>query len=262
RMPVYNIARQMGSIQKSLRVPTYNLAKQMITLQDSLNIGALGNVRQLLNNINYEELEEAISGFDEIISIASDKSSEVNTNQKTYDSDELLELIDSRIAEQQANASTETFTLKRFLYDLALNVSTEIAKYFLNIIISTFLLVGGYITVENHFSLVNKLQINIYEHEVNNYREVKQIIKTDNNLSNYEYLNEIGILRKDTFIRNSNNRNSHFSYLHAIPENTVVSIIENRKNWILIQFKIEDEYVEGWVEESKVIKFKKRKRKN
>lgn len=100
--------------------------------------------------------------------------------------------------------------------------------------------------------------------------EVKEKVQTIVNDSKYGkayqkiFINEgieypiapIGYLRKSTLIRNGPKRTTPLSEKVVIPKNTVVTIIGRKGNWLMIQIDREDNCYFGWIEESKLIKFK------
>lgn len=111
--------------------------------------------------------------------------------------------------------------------------------------------------IENHNEIINAIQNSVDNGiYVIGYISAKKYIKAQG-LTSYENINRIGILRESSKVRLRYSRHSAFSSNLNIPKNTIVNIIEKRGNWIKLEAHIKEQNIEGWIEESKVTKFKK-----
>ncbi|CAH0309011.1 hypothetical protein SRABI96_04906 [Peribacillus sp. Bi96] len=66
----------------------------------------------------------------------------------------------------------------------------------------------------------------------------------------------LGFLRTESKLRTRPSNKSHLVSKEPISKNTVIFPVEKKGNWILVEVDTKDDLYIGWVEESKVIKFK------
>lgn len=70
---------------------------------------------------------------------------------------------------------------------------------------------------------------------------------------------QIAFLRSDSYIREGTSKSAPVVTDTLITNKTVLTIVERRNNWLKVQIDLEDSCLYGWIEESKIIKFKKMK---
>ena len=66
---------------------------------------------------------------------------------------------------------------------------------------------------------------------------------------------QIAFLRTDGVLREGRSQPS--PAITPVSEKTVLSILQRKGNWLQVQIETDNYCIEGWVEESKVVKFKK-----
>lgn len=85
-------------------------------------------------------------------------------------------------------------------------------------------------------------------------RDVRKVVTKYVKVNPY---GDIAFLRTDSHIRKGRTKTSPLHTAHKISSNTVLTIIERRNNWLRVEIENEETCFIGWVEESKVVKFKK-----
>ncbi|MFJ8516562.1 hypothetical protein [Lysinibacillus xylanilyticus] len=215
-----------------------------------------------LNTSNISEINEVISEYSDLdttntnSTIINEESASNKTTQiKIYTEAELTEFVDSRIEESQNSKSF----IKTLAEEVKLNYGVEAVKWLISSLLFPFLYFIYGLSIENHEVIIDMIQESIKNGiYVVGYTNAKQFVRK-NGLSRYENINHIGILRVDSTIRVSNSKVSSLVITNTIKANTVVNIIKRKRNWIKIETKTGDYSISGWIEESKIIKFKRKK---
>lgn len=214
-----------------------------------------------LNTSNILEITEIISEYTEANTPKENffiKEEAVNyqiSPQKLYTEEELKEFVDSRIAENQKNQSF----FKKLVEEVKLNYGLEAVKWLVSHLFIPFIFFIQGFLIDNHEVIISIIQESIQSGiYVVGYSQARKFIK-NNGLSKYENINYIGILRTDSLLRSSYSKNSSLILSNPVKINTIVNIIERKSKWIKIEVKIKDSLISGWVEKSKVIKFKRQR---
>lgn len=258
---VKEISKHQNKFGKSITPSLNNIAKQQALIVRNINESGLSNVYNQLRKIDFSEIVIAIDDYNKNYQPKegiSDLNATLTVRSKNTVGDitleELNEMIDKRISTAD---KTKPGFLKSILRDILVNVGTDAVKGMMQALFSVFFIISSQTFQENHFTMINDIQKHIPEAVVTvGYLEAKKFIESEG-LSEYEYINKIGVIRTDTIIREGKTKNA--PAIKEIKINTVINIVEKKGNWIKIQSPINNEYIEGWVEESTVIKFKKTK---
>jgi hypothetical protein len=87
------------------------------------------------------------------------------------------------------------------------------------------------------------------------YKDMRKIIIKYVKVNPYS---QIAFLRDDAYLRQGTSKNAPIVTNTKIKTNTVLTIIDRRNNWLLVQVDNSDSCGRyGWIQESKVVKFKK-----
>lgn len=225
------------------------------TLQES--VASMSALSDYMKSFNLNEILETIQAFSNI---------DTSTIEESTDTDELLHYIENEIAESYDNK----ISLKTFINQIAITFGITTVIAIITAILIPYLLTFYPNILENHQMVVDTLQetinslISTFGDNLIAKATVRDVIE-EQTLSDYEHLNLIGILRVDTFIRKGSSKNAPLAIPNKLKANTVVNLLElsqklnvkRKQNWLKVNVKIDDDYVEGWVEESKVQRFKK-----
>lgn len=260
-MPPYieEISKQQKKFVKSITPSLNNIAKQQALIVQNINKSGLSDVYNQLRKIDISEIVIAIDDYNNNYQPKegiSDLNATLTVRSKNTVGDltleELNEMIDKKISTAD---KTKPGFLKSILRDILVNVGTDAVKWMMQALFAVIFIISSQTVQENHLTMINDIQKHIPEAIVTvGYLEAKKFIESEG-LSEYEYINKVGIIRVDTIIREGKTKNA--LAIKEIKINTVVNILEKKGNWIKIQLPINNEYIEGWVEESTVLKFKK-----
>ncbi|RIJ62822.1 SH3 domain-containing protein [Rummeliibacillus sp. TYF005] len=264
RPSLLNWGKQQVFIQQSLKSPLDNIRKQQNELLKILGKNS--------TNFFYELSKTDTTEFFETIEVLDDsiKAKASNNNLKIpvaspntvteLTEEQVRKIVDEAIQEAELAKEKEEGYLKTFMKKMIEGMGGAIGEEIGQLIFATILLpilhfLWAYIQDNFHLSIIESLQDVIdNSHMVIGYISAKKYIQK-NGLFDYKYLNEIAIIQKNAVLRITDSRKSKI--ITSAKANTVVNIMEKKGNWLKVQIPMEDEYYEGWIEESKVKKFKK-----
>ncbi|MGE7948307.1 hypothetical protein, partial [Lysinibacillus sp. NPDC093688] len=202
-----------------------------------------------------QDIEEAYEEFRYSSSslVKEDKAPySVNNNQSLTEED-----VRRIVNDMQSQQNVKKSPFKDFVRDILVSYGTDALKSLVNLVLLPLVSIAIRYLIENHYEIINAIQNSVDNGiYVIGYISAKKYIK-EQGLTSYENVNRIGILRVSSKVRLSYSRHSAFSSNVNIPKDTIVNIIEKRRNWVKVEAQIEEQNIEGWIEESKVIKFKK-----
>ncbi|WP_137791935.1 hypothetical protein [Bacillus sp. E(2018)] len=163
--------------------------------------------------------------------------------------EELLEVFQSAHTEANKEKSLKT-RFQVFVGAIIVGVGVDFAKEILiNIVIPILLSVAA----SNHnYEVAQEINDKIAQHEA--VKTVKKVFIKNPAIE--KPIGEMAFLRVESHLRNCPHKQSHLSSTKAVSQNTVVFPIEKRGNWILIEVETKTDAFIGWIEESKVVKFK------
>ena len=196
----------------------------------------------------YEEYRDPNSAL-----VKEDETSySVNNNQSLTEED-----VKRIFNDMQSQQNEKKSPFKDFVRDILVSYGTDALKSLVDFVLLPLVYMAIKYLIENHYEIINAIQ-NAVDNGIYviGYISAKKYIK-EQGLTSYENVNRIGILRVSSKVRLSYSRHSAFSSNVNISKDTLVNIIEKRRNWIKVEAQIGEQIIEGWVEESKVIKFKK-----
>ena len=256
-------ANQQSAIHEAMRSPVHEIMQQQSAIREAMksNIN-MANVFNQLSTLDINEIIETIDEFSDK-NKTQDSYNEIGfeitvpsspVNQLT--GEELTKMIDERI--NNADKNNRGF-LKEILVGISVTVGSEAVLWAIKHILIPFVIYLYGFTLENHQIIIDNIQdyLNggVY---VVGYAYAKKFVKKEG-LSKYDKINHIGVLRVDAKLRISNSKTSSSVYSRELKANSVVNIIEKKGNWLKVQTSKNGEYFDGWIEKSKVIKFKRKK---
>jgi hypothetical protein len=142
------------------------------------------------------------------------------------------------------------FSIVAFATFLFSDYAKDTARVLLEITFAFMItLVSGNFDAEVKAEIVNRVE------ESMAHKNMKKIIVRYVKVNPY---GQIAFLRNDSYLRLGNSRTAPLVIKDKITTNTVLTILERRNNWLLVQIDNGNSCGQsGWIEESKVVKFKK-----
>lgn len=267
-----SLASQMKSVN-NIRLESINeMAQHFATQMQSVNYARLKSINEVMQNLaNQMQLSSYLKtlDFSEIIQTIDEYSNsniELSAQEEVVNSEELGTFIENEMLESQDNK----VYLKDFLHKIAVTFGITVVIAIITTVLLPYLLTYSTNLLDSHQYIVDTFHetINSLVSTFGDYLVAKATIRDaieEQNLSDYEHLNLIGVLRTDTYLRKGSSKNAPLATPQKIKVNTVVNLLEinqklttkRKQNWLKVHVKIADEYVEGWIEESKIQRFKK-----
>jgi hypothetical protein len=209
-----------GDIFKDITFDSLSVFNEVLAEESVINDTSVVNKSNLVGNITKDELRA-----------------------------EIVEAIKS--AQEEVNKET---TLKEqfrvFIGAVIVGVGVDFAKDILINIVFPILLS---LAANNHdYIVAQQISEKISQNETGN--SVKKAF-----LKNPEVdkpVGEMAFLRTETHLRNRPQKQSHLASAEPVSQNTVVFPIERKGNWILVEVETKTDAFIGWIEESKLVKFK------
>ncbi|MGE7916817.1 hypothetical protein [Lysinibacillus xylanilyticus] len=260
------LAAQTSATNEAIRnFADRDWAAQIKTISGSFNTIQSFDFSGIYNNLKSIDIGE-INEVIEIYGSMNDKSisepqtiKENSTESNQLTPEEILKIVDTRIATHISESTEKKRSFKDFIYDLATSLGVDGVKYLIVAVFMPYLLQLQVWLIENHELIIQTIQSSIEESTyLIGYAGAKKVLK-EKNLTKYDKINLIGIVRKDTFLRESNSKSAQPVISEMIKTDTVVNILQRTRSWVKIQVLIANEQLEGWVEESIVVKFKRKK---
>jgi hypothetical protein len=270
---ISNLSNRYGSIQSEFNkltplfesmnklkidLPNSNFDNQNLIFAEQTTI----NVATLFNDVTFDSLsvlEEVFNEYDnqiensELNSSSTIKKTELVANMTK---EELRSEISSAIEAAQAKLNkdmTKQERLRSFFRNILDSYKQDAAKYIIGHIIGLLFQLMFAIAVGNHDIDVAKE----VSKKINENDKVTAVKKTFNKNSDIEKpIGEMAFLRIETPLRTLPQKQSHIVSNGQINKNTVVIPVHKKGNWVLVEVETKEEFFTGWVEESKLIKFK------
>jgi hypothetical protein len=224
---------------------------QLKTTTDSLNWPKLfGDVT--LDNLNVisEILSETSS------KIEGETVQEMSLTVGNMSKAELRTEITQIILEAQQNLSKNmpaNERIRTFFNGVITGVGQDVAKWIMLGLLQFLAYVIFQIAADNHDYEIGK-QIS---EKINETDIVKSVKKSFINNPEIEPpIGELAFLRIESNIRTRPSKQAHFVSNTPVLKNTVVFPVDWKGKWVLIEIETNEGFYTGWVEESKVIKFK------
>ena len=255
KSPIAELARQQAQIAASFKSSIAELARQQAEIATSFKLnGGLADIYKILSQLDINEILGAIEEFEgnslleEQTDVVSQSLSQSSVYIHELTIDELGQLLDEKI--NRAYEGKQGF-LREVLKDILVSVGSDGAKWVLKtIFLLLYFHMSNYL-LANHEIILNSIQENVEE-----YVDIQKYVKNEG-LDKYEYINSVGVTRTETLLREGNSRSAPVIYSDKVKINTVVSILEKKGNWLKVELNLDNHCIEGWIEESKVEKFKK-----
>lgn len=267
KIPNYSYIRnQMKQINNALK-PTQDLIKlsnkiRLLPFQNLPDFSYIqSTVRQLQNTLNNVNIPKWFSDvtINDLNSIYMNTfPDELWTYDSTFSSEHVVsdghiqEKIEEAFEYSDFDTTDRSSKLEAFFKKL---LETAVYGEALQVVIITlkilFAIAQG-IAMDNHdVKIKNEVQTIINDSK---YGKAYQHIFVNESIEHP--IAKLGYLRTDTLIRDGAKSTAPVSIHEVISRKTVVTLLKRKGNWIEIQVDGEDFCYIGWVEESKVIKFK------
>ncbi|MGN7175617.1 hypothetical protein [Cytobacillus sp. SAFR-174] len=142
------------------------------------------------------------------------------------------------------------FSLPVFIYNLYSEYVNDAARAIIEVM---FVFCLTFFTGQYNEEVKSEIADNIQESMV-----VKDVRKVVTKYVKVNPTDQVAFLRKDSHLRKGTSKTSPMVPVDKISKVTVLTILERQNNWVKVQVDTGEACGEiGWVEESKVIKFKK-----
>lgn len=228
----------------------FSISSEIINMLNGLSITETH--ASLFKSIDWESLREI--DIESLVEGSKDEvSTEINSaNEGSKDSTSETKVLSKDLRKKLKKAvdrNTGTLSLSAlfiFIFeDYVKDIAFLIMEIFLAFMIS--LTIGSYNAEIKEFA-VDRIR------DSKTVRDVRKVTTKYLNTTPV-YGQHIAFMRTDAFIREG--RSSHAPVIESVTEKTVLFIVERKGNWLQVQVEMENSCFYGWVEESKVIKFKK-----
>lgn len=204
-----------------------------------------------------------LSGLDQLNDVAGSTGSDLNIDITARSGGEVTAAVDTpkkKLADMTEDdlkkiilnslTSYGAFSIVKFIYNLYADYVNDAAKVLLEVV---FAFVITHVT--GHYNAEVKHEI--YE----TIQESKTVTDSRKVITKYVKVNptdQVAFLRTETFLRGGDSKKSLVVLKEKITTKTVLTILERKNNWLKVEIYSGDFAGEtGWIEESKVIKFKK-----
>ncbi|MET3728640.1 hypothetical protein ABID52_002221 [Fictibacillus halophilus] len=222
------------------------------------------NFNNLFKDITFDHLSviNEILAEDKIKNLKQQEDTTDITNSLTVDKSELVgnmtqaefrAVIENAIESTHAKKMAPKDRLRGFLWMVIEGVSVDIAKAILKNLFLGLTIYLASIAASNHdYEVAKEISQKISQNE-----DVKTVKKAF--IKNPEIekpMGELGFLRIESHLRNRPQKQSRLASPELVSKNTVVFPIKKEGNWILVEVETNTDAFIGWIEESKLIKFK------
>lgn len=212
---------------------------------EDVTIGDLENV----NNLKEEDLHILKGGNNDIASSITVRK----TMMSDLTVDEYKEIIYDALQKSESSSNNKSNMIGTFFKEVfknfTINQSISVCMIFIQIIIA---IIYG-IAQGNHDNEV-KNQVQSIINDTSYGKAYKKIFV--NNKKVEKPIGKLGYSRVQLLIRSGPKRTSPVVEKQIVPKNTVVILLERKGNWLKVQVEHDISCYIGWVEESKITKFK------
>ncbi|MEK5528529.1 hypothetical protein MKX79_03920 [Viridibacillus sp. FSL R5-0468] len=271
--PISDIVNQQAAIREALQSPINEILNQQAAFRESTQSTLSELIRQhsaispsdalasynYLRAVNFNELIEEYENNNQPIDASNDLPSTLTVRTSNELTEEQLnqvsQLIEGTLQQLQNNQPGK---FQKMIMDAFNSIGVDLVKNVFIFVLKHLWLLLILNSQVNHQVVIDSMQKQIPIGVKVDSSVVKKVIK-DEGISEYENIHHIGIVRVETFIREGKSKNAPVTYSKKIKVNTVVNIIGKKGNWVKIEVALNEEYIDGWVEESKIVKLKKKK---
>ena len=219
------------------------------TTMDNLTVAiSQTNLSSLFKDITINDIEELDESKMENTSVAADIDVDSHKKVSNLTIDEFKEVIDKAFQESSKKERSPQTFLEKVLESIVINQTIQISIIIFQVFLGLFI---GIAQGNHDMSVKTEVERAISQ---SNYSKIYNIFK-ENIVGERPYAN-LGYLRVTTFVREGPKKTTPLAMNKVIQSNTVVTLLERKGNWIEVQIDEEEACYVGWVEESKVIKFK------
>ncbi|MGX1402381.1 hypothetical protein AB7M70_011854 [Bradyrhizobium japonicum] len=273
---------------ESFSVSLPNIVKQQQEILERLGpLFKLANEHQDLTYKAFKKMYEGLSGSSHLSTItASLESALVEENIRNIDFSGLehLNLVDRSISDdlndgmtETANAGADCTVPKKTLADMteedfkkivagATTAKTFSVAAFIMSLYSDYVNDAVKVIIEVVFAFMLTMMTGHYNAEVKNaiidtVQETQVVTDLRKVITKYVKVNptdQVAFLRKESFLRSGASKTAPIEIKEKITTKTVLTIVERKNNWLKVEIDSGVFSGEiGWIEESKVVKFKK-----
>lgn len=227
-------------------------------MRDSYNIKAVSTFYATLDQLDINQVAEIAEEFnpdqENNIEKQLDAVSEMRKPRliKDMTEDEFLEMMGRKLPEM---SNTEPSVLKSFLREVLVDCGVELFRFLMRSIYFYLYYWAMVERLDYHDTIILAIQ-RISSESASGYGGIASIVRQEG-YSEYEFINCIGLIRVETVLRDEASIQASHTHPEKLKVDTVVSIMGQEGSWIKVRWTSDDDEVEGWVEESKVIRFRK-----
>lgn len=260
--PIQQLLNHHQQIQQTFESPIEHLIKHQRQIDNILRNNSLFRFSPTYQNINLQQINESLSVIlnpeileridfetptnEDILGI---NDGEIINNESSDLSNSITNLENRIVQHLSSNKKITIGVILLFIYEeYAREIALLIMKMFFTLIISAY-------SEQSSTELMTTLQNQITE--TSTFREINSLYKE----AKPDFLDyKFGIIRAEIILRQASSQKSPVVNNGKFPRNTVVKIIQRKNNWINVQIEENDTCINGWVQESKVIKLKEVKK--
>lgn len=225
----------------------------LFNLFDDVTFDSLSVLNDILNDINIDTEFDQQEGPSDLQSTLEVNSPDlVGTMTRDEFRAEITDAFQMAYSGVNKEITVEE-RIRSFFVRVLNSLGDDIAKAVIWSVFGMFIAYLVAIATNNHDYNVAK-QIS---EKINEYETVKTVKKAFAKNPDVEQpLRDMAFLRIECHLRTRPSKQSHLASKEPVPRNTVVFPTQKKGNWILVEVETKDDVYIGWVEESKVIKFK------
>lgn len=179
-------------------------------------------------------------------------SSDISTSATDTPKKKLSEISVEEFTEiiKKCISPKNQFSVAAFIIFLYSDYAKDAVRVLLEITFAFIMTVTtGNFDAEVRAEIVNRVEESMV------YKDMRKVITRYVKVNPY---NQIAFLRKDSYLHAGKSKTAPLITNKKITTNTVLTILERRNNWLLVQVDNGDSCGQsGWIQESKVVKFKK-----
>jgi hypothetical protein len=258
--PALRLGKQQQELVRTFqKVYTSSLTQSIIDTNQLSKVAS--SITSVLNEISIRNID--FSGVDNLNPLNGSGESEVKVDITATSNVEvaavvekqkkkLIDMTDEDVKKLISSAITpvKTFSIAAFIYNLYSDYVNDAAKVIIEVVFAfMFTTLTGQYNAEVKHAIFETIQ------ETNAVTDTRKVITK---FVKANPTDQVAFLRKTAFLRSGATRKAPITMTEKISTKTVLTVVERKNNWLKVAVDTGDFSGEvGWIEESKVIKFKK-----
>ncbi|HWK24755.1 MAG TPA: hypothetical protein VNS08_17205 [Ureibacillus sp.] len=225
----------------------------LYNLFDDVTFDSLNVLDEIITDISDEDepyYQEGNSDLQATITVnRPDLVSNMTKAELRVEMAQAIEEAQSRVSKSMTVKERIQFFVFGVIASMGQDISKEIIWPFLEVLFSLMIAIAS----GNHdYNVFKEISEKINETET--AKTVKKAFVKDPEIE--KPIQEMAFLRTESKLRTRPSNKAHLASEVPISKNTVVFPVEKKGNWILVEVETKDDVFIGWVQESRVIKFK------